>query len=147
MTFTTQLTVQWADVDLAGVVYFSHFFRYFNITETEFYRSLGSTVLELEESLGIRLPRADAHCRYLKPAHFGDRLSVRMDIGRIGTKTVKYLFDVRRGEEAIAAGHLVIASVSMAGFKSVPLPRELREMLETHTSHRLPDSGRGQGER
>lgn len=121
--------MEWADVDLAGVVFFPHFFRYFSVVEAEFYRSLGSTLLEAEESLGIRLPRVEAHCRYLSPARFGDRLSVGMGIERLTTKTIKYLFDVRRGEAAIADGYVVVASVSISDFKAVPLPARLREML------------------
>ncbi len=130
--FTAEVDVQWGDVDLAGVVYFPHFFRYANIAEAEFYHSLGSTVLELEESLGIRLPRVEASCRFLKPARFGDRLSVTLEIEQLSAKTVRYLFSVRRGDEAIAEGHLVIASVSITDFKAIPLPQRLRELLRPY---------------
>ena len=130
--FSNEITVQWADVDLAGVVYFPHFFRYFRIAETEFYRSMGLTMVELEEELNIRLPRIDAHCRYLKPAKFGDQLTVTLKIEFISTKTIKYLFEVARYDEEIANGHLVIASVSMADFKSIPVPDRLREMLQPY---------------
>jgi hypothetical protein len=34
----------------------------------------------------------------------------------------------------VAQGHLVIASVSMSDFKSVPLPDKLLEMLDPFTS-------------
>jgi acyl-CoA thioester hydrolase len=132
--FSLDVTVHWSDVDLAGVVYFPHFFRYFSMTETEFYRSLGPTMLELEESLAIRLPRVDAHCRYLKPVHFGEQIKVELAIDYIGGKTIKYGFDVLREEELVAQGHLVIASVSMSDFKSVPLPDKLLEMLDPFTS-------------
>jgi acyl-CoA thioester hydrolase len=136
--FTASFTVQWADVDLAGVVYFPHFFRYFSETEAAFYRSLGPNLLELEESLGIRLPRVEAACRYLKPARFGEQLDVSLSIARLGAKTVRYEFDVCRGDEAIAAGHLVIASVTMADFKSIPLPQPMRQLLEPYAP---PDGG------
>jgi acyl-CoA thioester hydrolase len=136
--FTTDVTVQWGDVDLAGVVYFPHFFRYVDMAEAAFYRSLGPTILELEESLGIRLPRLEATCRFVKPARYYDRLSVTLEIEQFGTKTVKYLFDIRRGDEAIAEGHLVIISVSMAEFKAVPLPQKLRELLQPYAP---PDGG------
>jgi acyl-CoA thioester hydrolase len=131
--FSNEVLVHWSDVDLAGVVYFPHFFRYFSMTETAFYRSLGPTMLELEESLDIRLPRVDAHCRYLKPVHFGERLTVELSIDQISKKTVKYGFDVVRDGELVAHGHLVIASVSMSDFKSVPLPDRLLELLQSYT--------------
>jgi acyl-CoA thioester hydrolase len=136
--FTTEITVRWGDVDLAGVVYFPHFFRYFDEAESEFYHSLGPNIVELEESLGIRLPRVEAHCRYLSPARFGDRLSISLEIERITTRTIKYLFGVRRGDEAVAEGHLVIASVSIANFKAIPLPQKLRELLQPYAP---PDGG------
>jgi acyl-CoA thioester hydrolase len=130
--YKTEVAVHWGDVDLAGVVYFPHFFRYFSIAETEFYRSNGLSMVELEESLNIRLPRVDARCRYLMPARFGDRLSIVMEIEHIGTKTVKYLFEVRRGNDMIAQGHLVIVAVSIADFKAIPLPSGLREFLRPY---------------
>jgi acyl-CoA thioester hydrolase len=131
--FTTELTVQWGDVDLAGVVYYPHFFRYFSIAETEFYRSLGPTMLEIEDSQGIRLPRVDAGCRFLNPAHFGDILNISLEIEKMGSKTIKYLFEVWREKDAIAKGHVIIASVSQEHFKSVPLPDGLREILRPYT--------------
>jgi acyl-CoA thioester hydrolase len=131
--FSLDLTVHWSDVDLAGVVYFPHFFRYFSMTETEFYRSLGPTMLELEESLAIRLPRVDAHCRYLKPVRFGEQIRVELVIDDISRKTIKYGFDVLREGQLVAQGHLLIASVSMSDFKSVPLPEKLLELIQPYT--------------
>ncbi len=130
--FRYEIYVEWADVDLVGVVYFPHFFRYFSMTETAFYRSLGLTMLDLEESLAIRLPRVDAQCRFRKPARFGDRLTIRMNISRLGRKTITYAFEVLRGEDLIADGHLIIASVSITDFKSIPLPDKLLSMLEPY---------------
>lgn len=131
--FSLDLTVHWSDVDLAGVVYFPHFFRYFSMTETEFYRSLGPTMLELEESLAIRLPRVDAHCRYLKPVRFGEQIRVELVIDDISRKTINYGFDVLREGQLVAQGHLLIASVSMSDFKSVPLPEKLLELIQPYT--------------
>ncbi len=136
--FTAPMSVEWGDVDLAGVVYYPHFFRYFSITESKFYASMGKSMLELEESLGIRLPRVEAYCRYLSPARFGDQLDISLEIEHIGTKTVKYLFDVQRDETAIASGHLVISSVSMADFKAIPLPEDLLRFLEPYAPAQEP---------
>ena len=130
--FSTEVLVQWADVDLAGVVYFPHFFRYFSIAEAAFYRSMGPTMSELGESLEIYLPRLDAHCRYIKPVHFGDQLQIELSIDHIGDKTIKYLFEVTRSQDLVAQGHLVIISVSISDFKPTPLPTRLREMLEPY---------------
>ena len=130
--FSTELTVQWGDVDLAGVVYYPHFFRYFSITETEFYNSLGPTMLEIEDSHGMRLPRIDTGCQFLKPAHFGDRLQILLEIEKISNKTIKYLFAVWREKDEIARGHVVIASVSQKDFKSIPLPDGFRKILQPY---------------
>jgi acyl-CoA thioester hydrolase len=130
--FSTEVLVQWADVDLAGVVYFAHFFRFFSIAEAAFYRSMGPTMVEMEESLNIRLPRVDAHCRYIKPAYFGDHLQVELSIDHVYNKAIKYLFDVTREQDLVAEGHLVIVCVSRSDFKAIPLPTRLREMLEPY---------------
>lgn len=132
--FSKEFFIPWGDVDLAGVVYFPHFFRYFNDTEIAFYRSLGPTVVELEEGLEIRLPRLDAHCRYVKPVHFGELITVDLSIVQIRTRTMKYGFDVLREGELVANGHLVVGSVSVSDFRSVPLPDKLLELIQPYTS-------------
>lgn len=133
MRFTSEIRVEWGDVDAAGVVYFPHFFRYFSITETGFYRSLGWNMLDLEESLEIRLPRVNAGCQFMRPARFGDLLKISMEIESITTKAIKYLFEVQRQAEMIATGYLVVASVSITDFKAVPLPDKLRDLLKSYT--------------
>ena len=132
--FSTEVEIHWADVDPAGVVYFPHFFRFFSIAEAAFYRSFGPTMLELENALGIHLPRVDAHCRYIKPVRFGEILQIEFSVAHVGSKTIKYQFDVKRTQELVAQGHLVVVSVTQSDFKSTPLPERLREMLAPYSA-------------
>ncbi|MFQ6015877.1 MAG: acyl-CoA thioesterase [Anaerolineae bacterium] len=133
-SFTTEIRVRWSDIDVAEVVYFGHYFRYFEMAEEDFYRSLGYSPLELEEELGVRLPRIEAHCRFLRPARMSDLLSVTMRVGEIGRKTITYNFEVRKreDEQLLAEGQIVAASVAMDGSRAVELPPKLVKLLEPY---------------
>src|SRR5215471_19974551 len=49
-----------ADVDAAGIVYFSHFFRYAEQAEEELFRAAGKERLRLIEEHHVWMPRVEA---------------------------------------------------------------------------------------
>ena len=58
MAFKRTFRVHWVDTDIAGVMHFSNFFRYFEACEEEFYRSLSLPLTEIRDKFGIMLPRS-----------------------------------------------------------------------------------------
>ena len=131
--FSIEHRVPWPDVDLVGVVYFARFLSYFEMAEVEWMRSRNIDYQGLLDKEKIWMPRVSAHCDYKSPAHFGDLLSIEMKLGRLGRSSFKLLYQAYRLPERkhLADGYIVAAAVSRSSFKSVPLPGELREALQT----------------
>jgi acyl-CoA thioester hydrolase len=123
--------VEFNETDMAGLVHFANFFRYMEVAEHEFLRSIGHVIHGGPEGRENGWPRVNANCDYRKPARFGDEIVVRVYVEEVRTRSVRYGFDFLIGEELIAAGSVTAAHVEMGedGIRAVPIPEGLREVL------------------
>jgi len=60
--------VRWSDVDLAGIICYGAYVRFFEIAETELFRAIGFPYSKLFEEFDFWLPRAQLHFEFRKPA-------------------------------------------------------------------------------
>jgi YbgC/YbaW family acyl-CoA thioester hydrolase len=123
MVFKQSFRVHWVDTDVAGVMHFSNFFRYFEACEEEFYRSISLPLTELLERFGIMLPRVEAHCEYKAACRFNETIEVAMRIEEVAEKTITYAFQVtRQSDGRISANGFVKCIAVSKDWKVVPLP-------------------------
>ena len=132
--FTIQEHVRWSDVDRAGIIYYGQFLRFFEIAETELFRSVGLPYSKLFDGFDIWLPRVQIHFDFHKPLVLDDLIEVSSYVGRFGNKSFTLRFEVnKKGEnDLVAEGHVVLACVSRSTFKSVPVPAEIIEALKPY---------------
>ncbi len=124
--------VEFSDTDMAGIVHFAAYFRYMEAAEHEFLRRLGLSVVSHHGDDPISWPRVAASCDYSKPARFGDELQVEVGIENLGSRSVKYRFVVRRGEEQLAVGQMTsVCCRILPGElpKSISIPPDIRVLL------------------
>lgn len=69
------IEVPFHDVDSLGVVWHGHYFKYFELARTCFFRKIGFDVPQMHRS-GYVWPVIEAHCRYIAPLRYGMTLSV-----------------------------------------------------------------------
>ena len=129
--FSIEERVRWGDVDAARIIFYGAYIRFFEYAETELFREVGLQYGVMFDELKIWLPRVHLECDFKRAARLDDLLEVSVFVGRIGTKSMRLNFEVRRkGEEAlIATAHFVLAAVNQDTFETVPVPAELRERL------------------
>jgi YbgC/YbaW family acyl-CoA thioester hydrolase len=127
--------VRWGDVDAARIIFYGAYIRFFEFAETELFRSVGLPYSVMFDELDVWLPRAHLECDFRRAAQLDDLLEVSVYVGRIGTKSLRLNFEVRRkGEEGmLAEAHFVLVSVRRDTFETVPLPEELKRRLEPYT--------------
>ncbi len=130
LVFKHSFRVHWVDTDIAGVMHFSNFFRYFEACEEEFYRSMSMSFNQVREKYGLMFPRVEAHCQYKAACRFDDLIEVRMRIREVAEKTITYDFQVvRQVDETVAAEGYVKCIAINPEWKAVPLPEELAKMV------------------
>jgi acyl-CoA thioester hydrolase len=137
--FRIEDRVRWGDVDAARIIFYGAYIRFFEIAETELFRAVGLPYGEVFDELDVWLPRAHLECDFRQAAQLDDLLEVSVYVGRIGTKSLRLNFEVRRKgvEEIVAEAHFVLVAVRRGTFESVPVPEELKHRLAPYTQ---PDS-------
>ena len=133
--FSIEERVRWGDVDAARIIFYGAYIRFFEFAETELFRAVGLPYSVMFEELDVWLPRAHIECDFRHAAQLDDLLEVSVFIGRIGTKSLRLNFEVRRkGEkELIAEAHFVLVAVRRDTFETVTVPAELKRRLEPFT--------------
>ncbi|MDT5122044.1 MAG: 4-hydroxybenzoyl-CoA thioesterase [Acidobacteriota bacterium] len=133
--FIIEERVRWGDVDAARIIFYGAYIRFFEIAETELFRAVGLPYSVMFDELDIWLPRAHLECDFRRAAQLDDLLEVSVFVGRIGTKSLRLDFEVRRkGEtELTASAHFVLVAVRRNTFESVSVPEEIRERLAPYT--------------
>jgi acyl-CoA thioester hydrolase len=108
-----------------GVVYYANYLVYFEVARTTALAELGHPYWEMEKR-GVLIPVLRAHCEYLRPARYGDMLTIRIARSRAGSARIRFDYEIRReGEDAIlATGFTEHAFVSPAG-KPLRPPAEI----------------------
>ena len=131
--FRTTRFVEFGDTDMAGIVHFANFFRFMEAAEHAFLRSLGLSVVTESEGEKYGLPRVSASCDYLKPARFGEELTIDVAVVKLGRSSVNYAFDFTRDGEEIARGKVTAVFCRFAdGRPEVwEMPAAFRAKLET----------------
>lgn len=130
--FRTTRIVEFGDTDMAGIVHFANFFRFMEAAEHAYLRSLGLSVVMEIDGGKYGLPRVSASCDYLRPARFGDELTVEVAVVKLGRSSVTYAFDFTHGDEAIARGRVtaVFCRFDAGRPEACELPAEFRTKLD-----------------
>ena len=133
--FCIEERVRWGDVDAARIIFYGAYIRFFEFAETELFRAVGLNYGVMFDELDVWLPRAHLECDFRSAAQLDDLLEVCVYAGRIGTKSLRLNFEVRRkGEDALVAeAHFVLVAVRRDTFQTVALPAELKSRLAPYT--------------
>jgi acyl-CoA thioester hydrolase len=125
----TQIRVRLSETDQKGVVYYSHYFIYFDVARSQLLKDAGINVRALEKR-GLRLLAAEAGCKYLSAAKFDDLLQVELRITRLGTSSIAYAAEIKLAESGkpIVEGHFVNVMVNRSG-RPIPIPPDIRKRL------------------
>ncbi len=133
--FVVDEYVRWSDVDKAGIIFYGAYVRFFEIAETELFRTAGLPYGEVFERFDIWLPRVHLECDFRYPPRLDDHLRVAAYFTRFGTSSITINFDVLHIEahKLAAVGHEVLVCTSRTSLAAKPLPDELRALLEPYT--------------
>ena len=129
--FEARLQVQWADVDIAGIMYFAAYSRFAEYAEMQLFAELGFPYESVFAQYDFWLPRIRVEAEYHAPALMSDWLRMRTHIEHVGGSSLRWLtvfFNERTGAPG-AAMKLVVAAMDGTTKKSRPLPEAIRTAL------------------
>jgi len=122
-----------------GMAYYANYLVWFEVMRGDFMRAVGVPYRELEEE-GYRLPIAEAHVRYRKPARYDDAIEVVAWIERLGSRRITFAYRVERGPDLLATGWTTHVPVDVRG-RPRAFSRELLDALRPYITE--PQTGDG----
>jgi 4-hydroxybenzoyl-CoA thioesterase len=126
--------VRFADVDAARIVFFARYHDYCHDTLEGLFEALqgGYPHLTMVRDVGIPTVRLDTI--YRAALRYGDVALFEIEVLHIGRSSVKVRHTVRRerDREVCATIEQVFVTVSLTSFDPVPLPDDVRAVLEAH---------------
>ncbi len=133
--FTIRERVRWIDCDAAQIIHYGSYIRFFEIAETEMYRSVGLPYAVAFEELNCFPIRAAYHCDYLKPARLDDVMEIAVWVSHWGTTsfTISFRFTHADDGAPLAEGYMRAVCVDRQDKRPVDIPGRLREALEPYT--------------
>ena len=129
--FEARLQVQWADVDVAGIMYFAAYSRFAEYAEMQLFGELGFPYESVFDEYDFWLPRVRVEAEYHAPALMNDWLRMRTHVEHVGASSVRWqtvIFNERTGEPGGALRSPSRASIATTK-KSRPMPEPIRQAL------------------
>lgn len=134
ITFQTTRRVEFCETDMAGIVHFSQFALWMEQAEHEFLRSRGLSVVDYQaDGSKISWPRLMCACEFHAPVRFEDEVTVKLELTRVGEKSLTYESSFLVNESHVASGMMkTVCCCVMPGepLQSIPIPLEFRAGLE-----------------
>ena len=123
--------VRWGDIDLAGIICYGAYIRFFELAETEVFRAAGLPFREMFDRYNIWLPRKVMHTEFHSPAVLDERLKVVTYFSRIGRTSLTINFDVMSADGVLhATAYQVLVCVSRSTFEKQSVPAEVTRALQ-----------------
>ena len=119
-----QVRVRYAETDRMGLLHHANYIVYFEIGRTELLRKRGFAYRDIEDA-GHFLVIVDVGCKFKKPAHYDDLLTLVTIVERITHVKIVHRYEVRHDGVLLAEGHSTLACVDREG-RPQALPPSIR---------------------
>ncbi|HRE08627.1 MAG TPA: thioesterase family protein [Opitutaceae bacterium] len=136
-TFVHTRRVEFYETDAAGIMHFSNFYRWMEVCEHEWFRSLGLAMMSTTPE-GVRLgwPRRATACEFLRPLRCDDVVRITASVAAVGTTSVSYEFVFEKDRAGrwteVARGTMSTVHVrqdSAGRMEAEPVPAAVRAAL------------------
>lgn len=130
---TWRTTVEFRDVDALGHVNNAVYLSYVESARLAYMREvLGPLALA---DLGVV---AEARIAFRAPSFLGDMLTVGTRVADLGTKSLRFEFEIRGDDDRLVAeGHTVHVAFDYAARATVPVPDDWRRRIDAHETRSL----------
>ena len=127
--FTTDRMLHFGDCDISGTAYFPSYLNILNGVNEEFWSWIGFPwhVIIWEHRWGT--PTVHLSCDFSKPSFFGETLTFRLNVLKVGKSSVTMENKVHCGSEFRWSGRQVLAASNLDEHTSIPWPDEVHKKL------------------
>jgi acyl-CoA thioester hydrolase len=126
----TTIRVRYAEPDQMDVVYYGNYAQYFEVARAESIRHLDYTYKDME-AMGVMMPVVELQCKYLRPAHYDDLLTVKTELRELPAgHRIEFHHEVyNEAGRLLTAGKVVLYFLDTKTKAKTTMPEVLRERL------------------
>lgn len=129
MSVETSFHVRYAETDQMGVAHHSAYVVWMEEGRSAYMRAMGSDYAEIERS-GYFFAVTELYVRYLAPAHYGERITVRTRLEDIRSRGLTFAYEVLLADTGrlLATGQSKHVCIDRAG-RVTTIPARWRALL------------------
>ena len=109
-----EIRVRYNEADAMGFLHHGNYFAYFEMGRTELLRAQGGNYRQMEED-GLLMVVVSVECKYRKPAHYDDLLTLQTRIVRVTPAKLEHEYRLYRDGELLTEARSVLACVDRDG--------------------------------
>jgi 4-hydroxybenzoyl-CoA thioesterase len=127
--------VEWGDCDAADIVFYPHYFRWFDRATAALFESVGLPVRKLSETYGVLgIPLVDASASFRSPSTYGDDIEIFTHIREWRSKTFVIGHRIMNGDRLAVEGQEIRVwaekhPTEVGRIKAKTIPEELKKLL------------------
>jgi acyl-CoA thioester hydrolase len=122
---TTDVEVRYAETDQMGVVHHANYVVWFELARTRLCSESGFHYADIEK-LGYLLMVTGVEARYYRPARYGEVVQVVCWCERLGSRGMRFAYEVRKDGERLATGATEHVWIESATGRPCRTPEPLR---------------------
>lgn len=130
MSFTHVWTVRFSDTDPFGIAHYPRMIDAIHETSDVFMEDIGVPYWELTEERGLGLPLVSMDFDFTGQVRGGDQVTIEL-IPEVGEASVRFDYVATHDGEVVFEGTEYRVCVPVDGDGSVPVPDDLRMVLES----------------
>ena len=129
MSHEHPVRVYYEDTDLAGIVYYANYLKFIERGRSEWIRVCGVDQMALRSTQGVVFAVRRIEADYLRPAHFGEDLTVITRLAALTGARIQLEQEVRRGADTLFTANITLVCLSADGH-AARIPAEIRALLQ-----------------
>lgn len=126
----TTIRVRYAETDQMNIVYHGNYAQYFESARAESIRQLGFTYKEME-AMDVIMPLVEIHCKFIRPAHYDDLLTVKVILKELPTDhRIEFHHEVyNEANKLLTVGRVVVYFINSKTKQKTTMPLALYDKL------------------
>lgn len=129
----TKIRVRYAETDQMNIVYHGNYAQYFEVARAESIRELGFTYKEMEE-MDVMMPVIELQCKYLRPAHYDDLLTVKLLLKELPTDhRIEFHHEIfNEAGKLLTVGKVVLYFMRVKTMEKTTMPAAMYEVVKKY---------------
>jgi acyl-CoA thioester hydrolase len=129
--FFHSLRVRWSEVDLQAIVFNGHYFTYFDVGFTEYWRETKLPNALQQANDGKEFFARKASIDYFASARFDDVIDIGVRCAKLGNSSMQFILEIYLEEQHLVSGEITYVYADTSKRKGVAIPTAWREIIKS----------------